>query len=105
MDKETGENLVLGQPIVVDLSKSHERVDQHLVLQPPQLCVELAKTIHSALIRLPSTNQLDGQLDSSSSSAYMEADVFPDVDPYLSKLEKQLTQRKSSRRCMVPSTT
>jgi hypothetical protein len=47
------------------------------------------------LVRLPSTNQLDGQLDSSSNSAYMEADVFPDVDPYLSKLELQLTQRKS----------
>jgi hypothetical protein len=96
-DRETGETLVLGQPIVVDLSKSSERVDQHLVLQPhqPPTFVELAKTIHSALIKLPSTSQLDGQLDSSSNSAYMEADVFPDVDPYLSKLELQLTQRKS----------
>jgi hypothetical protein len=89
--------LVLGEPIVVNLSKSSERVDQHLVLQlhQPPACVELARTIHSALIRLPSTNQLDGQLDSSSNSAYMEADVFPDVNPYLSKLELQLTQRKS----------
>jgi hypothetical protein len=96
-DKKIGETLVLGQPIVVDLSKCSERVDQQFVLQPPQLptCVELAKTIRSALIRLPSTNQLDGQLDSSSNSVYMEADVFPDVDPYLSKLELQLTQSKS----------
>jgi hypothetical protein len=92
-NKETGEVLVLGQPIVVDPSKSSERLENDL--PRPPTCVELAKTIHSALMRLPSTNPMDDQLDSHSSSAYMEADECPVVDPYLSELELQLNQHKS----------